>query len=150
MRLRRWKVHKLGFKDFSGIEYINKKLPMPADTQAGAQASLFASQRSYECMDAESAEKDVTPIARIRAGLEATLDRVPQRARRLNMMSSVQPVNELLRPVEQENSEAFAIMAVPEQMADSFLCQKRHLPEKRRNSSPLTRTTEPTTCLPAT
>jgi len=29
MRLRRWKVHKLGFKDFSGIDYINKKLPRP-------------------------------------------------------------------------------------------------------------------------
>jgi hypothetical protein len=25
MRLRRWKVHKLGFKDFSGLEYVNKK-----------------------------------------------------------------------------------------------------------------------------
>ena len=29
MRLRRWKVHKLGFKDFQGIDYINKKLPKP-------------------------------------------------------------------------------------------------------------------------
>ena len=29
MRLRRWKVHNLGFKDFSGIDYINKKLPKP-------------------------------------------------------------------------------------------------------------------------
>jgi hypothetical protein len=29
MRLRRWKVHQLGFKDFSGIEYINKRLPKP-------------------------------------------------------------------------------------------------------------------------
>ena len=29
MRLRRWKVHKLGFKDFHGIDYINKKLPKP-------------------------------------------------------------------------------------------------------------------------
>jgi hypothetical protein len=29
MRLRRWKVHKLGFKDFGGIDYINKKLPKP-------------------------------------------------------------------------------------------------------------------------
>jgi len=29
MRLRRWKVHKLGFKDFSGIDFINKKLPEP-------------------------------------------------------------------------------------------------------------------------
>ena len=45
------------------------------------------------------------------------------------MMSSVQPGNDLLRPVQQENSKAFAIMAVPDQMADSFLCQNRHLPE---------------------
>ena len=29
MRLRRWKVHKLGFKDFHGIDYINKRLPKP-------------------------------------------------------------------------------------------------------------------------
>jgi len=29
MRLRRWKVYKLGFKDFKGIDYINKKLPKP-------------------------------------------------------------------------------------------------------------------------
>jgi hypothetical protein len=35
MRLRRWKVHKLGFKDFSGIDYINKKQPKPADFLPG-------------------------------------------------------------------------------------------------------------------
>ena len=35
MRLRRWKVHKLGFKDFSGIEYINKKLPKPEPIRTG-------------------------------------------------------------------------------------------------------------------
>jgi len=35
MRLRRWKVHRLGFKDFSGIDYINKKLPVPADLEPG-------------------------------------------------------------------------------------------------------------------
>ena len=29
MRLRRWKVHQLGFKDFHGIDYINKKLSKP-------------------------------------------------------------------------------------------------------------------------
>jgi hypothetical protein len=46
------------------------------------------------------------------------------------MMSSVQPFNDLVRPVEQENSKAFAIMAVPDQMADSFLCEIRHLPEE--------------------
>ena len=52
------------------------------------------------------------------------------------MMSSVQPVNELVRPVEQVNSNAFAIMAVPDQMADSFLCQSRHLPEKTPTLKP--------------
>ena len=35
MRLRRWKVHKLGFKDFSGIDYINRKLPVPVDLEPG-------------------------------------------------------------------------------------------------------------------
>ena len=29
MRLRRYRVHKLGFKDFVGLDYINKKLPAP-------------------------------------------------------------------------------------------------------------------------
>lgn len=29
MRLRRWKVYKLGFRDFSGVDYINQKLPKP-------------------------------------------------------------------------------------------------------------------------
>jgi hypothetical protein len=95
------------------------------------QASHFAAQRSYQCLGAESAaEKNVTPIVRIRAALERPLNRIPQGANLSDMMSSVQPVNEFLRPVEQENSKAFAIMAVPDQMADSFLCQQRHLPEK--------------------
>ena len=31
MRLRRWRVHKLGFKDFVGLDYINKKLPIPTE-----------------------------------------------------------------------------------------------------------------------
>jgi hypothetical protein len=35
MRLRRWKVHKLGFKDFSGIEYINKRLPKSEHFEPG-------------------------------------------------------------------------------------------------------------------
>lgn len=35
MRLRRWKVHKLGFKDFSGVNYINKKLPKPENYAYG-------------------------------------------------------------------------------------------------------------------
>lgn len=36
MRLRRWKVHKLGFKDFSGIDYINECLPEPRDKRVPA------------------------------------------------------------------------------------------------------------------
>ena len=44
-------------------------------------------------------------------------------------MSSLQPSNDLLRPVQQENSNAFAIMAVPDQKANSFLCQHRQMPE---------------------
>jgi hypothetical protein len=31
MRLRRWKVWQLGFKDFSGIDYINQKKKKPED-----------------------------------------------------------------------------------------------------------------------
>jgi hypothetical protein len=51
-------------------------------------------------------------------------------------MSSVQPVNDLLRPVEQKDSQAFSIMAVPDQKADSFFCQNRGLPEKSQELKP--------------
>lgn len=96
-----------------------------------ASASRYISERSYQCLAAPSeAEKKMKPLDRIEKGLEKPLAKVPQGANLSNMMSSVQPVNELVRPVEQENSKAFAIMAVPDQMADSFLCQRRHLPEK--------------------
>lgn len=33
MRLRRWKVYKLGFKDFYGVDYINKKLSRPENIE---------------------------------------------------------------------------------------------------------------------
>jgi hypothetical protein len=35
MRLRRWKVHRLGFKDFNGIDYINKKTLRQKDKRSG-------------------------------------------------------------------------------------------------------------------
>jgi hypothetical protein len=96
-----------------------------------ASALRYVSERSYQCLAAPSeAEKKTKPMDRIEKGLEKPLPRVPQRTNLSDMMSSVQPVNELVRPVEQENSKAFAIMAVPDQMADGFLCQRRHLPEK--------------------
>jgi hypothetical protein len=106
-------------------------------TRDSAQASNFASQQSYGCIRAPSAaEKNLTLTARIRSGLDLALGRLPQGANLSDMMSSVQPVNDLLRPVDQENSKAFAIMAVPDQMADSFACQNRHLPEKTPELKP--------------
>jgi hypothetical protein len=95
------------------------------------QASHFASQLSYQCLTASSGEqRELTPLARLQSSLERPLKKIRPGTNLSDMMSSVQPVNNLVRPVEQENSKAFAIMAVPDQMADSFLCQYRHLPEK--------------------
>ncbi len=101
------------------------------------QASSFASQRSYECLPAPSEEqKKLTPITRIQSGLEQPLARISSGANLSEMMSSVQPVNDLLRPVQQGNSNAFAMMAVPDQKANSFLCQHRHLPEASPELNP--------------
>lgn len=36
MRLRRWKVHRLGFKDFGGLDYINRKGVRNRDARPGA------------------------------------------------------------------------------------------------------------------
>jgi hypothetical protein len=96
-----------------------------------ASAAQYASERSYGCLAAPSQDENgMKPADRIQNALKRPLSRVPQGANLSDMMSSVQPVNELVRPVEQVNSEAFAVMAVPDQMADSFLCQGRHPPEK--------------------
>ena len=100
-------------------------------------AVRYVSERSYQCLAAPSgAEKEMKPAERIRTALANPLARVPQRPDLSDMMSGVQPVNELVRSVDQENSKAFAIMAVPDQMADSFLCQSRHLPEKTATLKP--------------
>jgi hypothetical protein len=78
----------------------------------------------------------MNPADRVQKALANALARVPVEPNLPEMMSSVQPVNELVRPVEQGNSNAFAIMAVPDQMADSFLCQSRHQPEKTSALNP--------------
>ena len=102
-----------------------------------AQASTFASRRSYQCLAAPSEdEKKLTSIARIQAGLEQPLQKIPAGENLSGMMSGVQPLNDLLRPVRQENSEAFAMMAVPDQMANSFLCQNRQRPEVAPDLTP--------------
>ena len=101
------------------------------------QASAFASQRSYQCLPSPSEEqKKLTPVARIQSGLEQPLTRIPSGANLSDMMTSIQPVNDLLRPVQQENRNAFAMIAVPDQKADGFLCQHRHLPEASSELSP--------------
>ena len=102
-----------------------------------AQAARFASPRSYACIGVPADEqKKLAPSARIQSGLERALKRIPSQPSLSDMMSSLQPVNDLLRPVEQDNSKAFAIMAVPDQMASSFLCQNRHLSGKTPELKP--------------
>ena len=101
------------------------------------EASRFASQRSYQCLAAPSQdEKKLTPIARIQSALQQPLTRIPSGANLSDMMSGMQPLNDLLRPVQHENSKAFAIMGVPDQKADSFLCQHRQLPEGSADLKP--------------
>ncbi len=101
------------------------------------QASRFASQRSYQCLAAPTGDqKKLTPIARLQSALEQPLTKISAAANLSDMMSSMQPVDDLLRPVQQENSKAFAMMAVPDQMADSFLCQHRDLPESSPDLKP--------------
>jgi hypothetical protein len=102
-----------------------------------ARAASYASQSSYACLTALSEEdKKMSSADRIRSALERPLEKIPQAPNLSDMMASVQPVNQLVRPVEQANSKAFAIMAVPDQKAGSFLCQSRHLPEQRPELKP--------------
>ena len=101
------------------------------------QASAFASPRSYQCLAAPSEDqKKLTPIARIQSGLQHPLAKIPPGADLADMMSSLQPTNDLLRPVQQENSNAFAIMAVPDQKTNSFLCQHRQIAEASPDLKP--------------
>jgi len=101
------------------------------------QAFDFVSQHSYPCLAEPSAgEEKLTPNFRIRAALERLLGQIPRRPNLSEMMTGVQPENELLRPVEHKNLKAFAIMAVPDQKADTFLCQQRDLPEKSPDLKP--------------
>jgi hypothetical protein len=94
-------------------------------------AARYASERSYSCMKSPSeAEKKMKPADRIQAGLERALKKMPKGENLSDMISSIEPVNTLMRPVDQENSKAFAIMAVPDQLADTFQCQPRHSHEK--------------------
>jgi hypothetical protein len=159
-----WKIVAIRIEDGSDLEIVPKSAtakppvveelkPITGDSAAvnditafyqlwigkrdSAQGARFASQRSYACMSAPTEDqKKLTPPARIQSGLERALKRIPSQPSLSDMMSSLQPVNDLLRPVEQDNSKAFAIMAVPDQMAPSFLCQNRHLSGKTPELKP--------------
>lgn len=101
------------------------------------RASAFVSQRSYQCLPAPSKDQQkMTPIARIQSGLQQPLRRIPSGANLSDTMSSLQPRNDLLPPVQQENSKAFAIMAVPNQLVNSFLCQHRQAHEDAPDLKP--------------
>ena len=101
-----------------------------------ARASTFASKNSYQCLAPSEDQKSLTPTARIQSGLQQPLTRIPSGGNLADMMSSLQPTNDLLRPVQQENSKAYAIMAVPDQKAHSFLCQHRRQPENSAELNP--------------
>ena len=101
------------------------------------RASAFASPRSYQCLPAASKDQQkLTPVARIQSGLQQPLGRISSGANLSDMMSGLQPRDDLLPPVQHENSKAFAIMAVPDQMASGFLCQHRQLPEDAPDLKP--------------
>jgi hypothetical protein len=97
-----------------------------------AEAARYVSERSYACLETGPAK----PGDRMHAALERPLVRLAAGSELAGLMSGVQPVNELVRPVDHANSAAFAIMAVPEQMAVSFLCQRRNLPEATPDLKP--------------
>ena len=72
------------------------------------QASHFASQRSYQCLTAPSGEeKKLTPLTRIQSALKRPLEKIPSGTSLPEMMSSVQPVNDLVRPVRARKLEGF-------------------------------------------
>lgn len=67
----------------------------------------------------------MSAAARIRSGLNGAIERVTKGTDLAGMMSAVEPVNALLRPVTHPQSSAFSIMGVPAEMAASFVCQTR-------------------------
>jgi hypothetical protein len=102
------------------------------------KAAGYASPRSYACLAPPStaAEKKMKPPERIRTGLKTVFTKVPVSGSLSEMMSSVDPVNELVRPVNHANTKAFALMAVPDQKAETFFCGQRHVPEKNPDLKP--------------
>jgi hypothetical protein len=53
MRLRRWKMHQLGFKDFAGIDYINRKESRPEQIEPGKYEFIPPVRKSSPIRTAE-------------------------------------------------------------------------------------------------
>jgi hypothetical protein len=101
-------------------------------------AMRYVSARSYRCLPPSADEKtsEEKPSEPIRLALSRVLTALPRGVNLSDTMSAVQPVNELARPIDHDNAKAFAIIAVPDQIAASFSCERRHLPEATPNLQP--------------
>ena len=96
------------------------------------KAMQYISERSYACLGPSEGGQKVSakPADRVREGLQRANDAIDPSRKLTDLMSAVEPVNELIRSVDQENSDAFSVMVVPDQMADGFHCAPRR-PESK-------------------
>jgi len=87
----------------------------------------YVSEQSYSCAkDAAQGAKTPAQLGdQIRTGLKRVDDAMAPGKKLSDRMTAIDPVNELIRSVEHENANAFALMVVPDQMADGFLCEHR-------------------------
>ena len=102
------------------------------------KAMPYVSEYSYSCLTAPEPGQKVPakPGDRVRAGLQRANDAIVPGKKLTDLSSAVEPVNELIRSVDHENSDAFAIMVVPNQMADGFLCEHRRPTPKSGDLKP--------------
>lgn len=101
-----------------------------------AKALPYVSERAYACLGPLSPEEKKAglskPSDRLRASMQRVLEYAAASDRLTDTSAGVQPVNQFARPVTHGSSDAFAIMAVPDQMAQSFTCEGRGQPDKSK------------------
>ena len=96
-----------------------------------AEAARYVSERSYQCLTAPAgAEKAMKPADRIEKALTNPLAKVPKGQNLSDMMSSVQRVNELVRPVGKETRTRLPLWQCPTRwpmvsFAKTASCRKR-------------------------
>jgi hypothetical protein len=91
------------------------------------KAMSYVSERSFACLSAPQPGQGASskPADRVRVGLQKANDNLVPGKKLTDLSTAVEPVNELIRSVDHDNSDAFAIMVVPDQMADGFQCEHR-------------------------